>query len=149
MVDQEVDQDASDGDVEPEREGPPGNEAVFVETLEEGAAQGDDNERDDDDGEDGVGNENREIDGANPALALEENDLVNAVVVDEIGGQEGAGDNKCGDHEGFVQSDFARTDGGVATSEKDGAGSVERGVESGMREQDGLTFPLDTTKRLQ
>ena len=54
LIDHEVDDDAGDGDVEPEGEGPAGDEAVFVELLEPGAAEGDEDQGNDDDGEDGV-----------------------------------------------------------------------------------------------
>ena len=50
LVDQEVDDDAGDGDVEPEGEGPAGDEAMLVKFLEPGAAEGDEDQRDDDNG---------------------------------------------------------------------------------------------------
>ena len=77
--------------------------------------------------------EEREIDGANPALALE-GDVADAVVVDEIGNEEGAGDGEGGEHQFFVEFAFAGADGGVAGGEENGAGAVERGVKGGLGE---------------
>lgn len=132
LVDHEVDDYAGDADVEPEGEGPAGDLAVLVETLGPGAAEGDEDERNDDDGEDGVGDEQREVDGANPALALEVNDLVDAHVVDDVGDEEGAGDEERGDHEFLVEFTLAGADGRVAAGEEDGGGAVEGGVQSGL-----------------
>jgi len=131
-VDEKVDDDAGDGDVEPERESPAGDEAVLVEAGEEGSAKGDEDERDDDDGEDGVGNEEGEVDGADPALAAEVDHLVDADVVDEVGDEEGAGHDEGGEHEDFVEAALAGADGGVAESEENGASTVEGGVEGGV-----------------
>ena len=132
MVDHEVDDDAGDGDVEPEGEGPAGNAAMLVETFEESATKGEDDEWNDGDREDGVGDEDSEIDGTDPAVALEKDYLVSAEVMDYVGHQEGAGDEEGGEHEFLVEVAFAVADGGVAGSEKDGAGAVEGGVEGGL-----------------
>ena len=128
LVEEEVDDNAGEGDVEPEGESIAGDEAVFIEFFEEGAAERDEDERDDDDGEDGVGDEQGEVDRADQTLALE-GDMAHAVVVDEIGDEEGAGDEERGEHELFVELDFAVADGGVATGEENGASAVEGGVE--------------------
>ncbi len=71
MVEEEVDDHAGDGDVHPEGEGVAGDDAVLVEFFEPGAAEGYEDHGDDDYGEDGVRDEDCEIDGADPALALE------------------------------------------------------------------------------
>ena len=111
---------------------------MFIEFFEEGAAESDEDQRDDNDGEDGVGEEQGEVDRANQTLSLE-GDVADAVVVDEIGNEEGAGDGERGEHEFFVELDFAVADGGVATGEENGAGTVEGGVEGGVGEQVGAT----------
>lgn len=41
LVEEEVDEDAGDGDVKPEGQGVAGDEAVLVEFFKEGAAEGD------------------------------------------------------------------------------------------------------------
>src|SRR5271169_6372661 len=102
---------------------------MLVEALEEGAAEGDDNHGDDDDGENGVRGEQCEIDGANPSLTLE-GDVTDAVMVDDIGDEEG------GDHEFFVQSRLTGTNRRVASGEQNGAGAVEGGLECGVREHE-------------
>lgn len=128
-VDQEIDDDAGNGDVEPERESVSCDEAVLVEAGEEGSAEGDEDERDDHDCEDGVRDEDSEIDGTDPALAVEVDHLVDADVVDEVGDEEGTGDEEGSDHEDFVEAAFARADGGVADGKENGTGAVEGGVE--------------------
>jgi hypothetical protein len=65
-VEQEVDQHAGDGDVEPDRERPPGDALVLVETLTQGAGERDENQRDDGDGADKVGEENAKVNGPEP-----------------------------------------------------------------------------------
>jgi len=50
LVEHEVDDDAGYGDVEPEGQGVTGDEAMLVESFEIGSADGDEDERDDDDG---------------------------------------------------------------------------------------------------
>ena len=134
MVDHEVDDDAGDADVEPEGERPAGDLAVLVEAFGPRAAEGDEDEWHDDDGEDGVGDEQSEVDGTNPALALEEDDLMDAVMVDEIGREEDARGDEGGDHEFFMEFALAGADGGVAADEKDGGEAVEGGVYGGVGE---------------
>ena len=132
LVDHEIDDNAGDGDVEPEGEGPAGDEAVLVETLQPSAAQSDDDHGHDDNGENGVGQEQSEVDGANPTLTLEMDHLMGASVVDEIGNQEGAGNEESGDHEFLVERDFAGTNRGIAGDEEYSADAVEGGVEGGV-----------------
>jgi hypothetical protein len=132
LVDHEVDDDAGDGDVEPERQGPAGDEAVLIEALEEGAAKRDDDERNDGDGEDGMGDEDGEVDRADPTLSLEQDDLVSAEVMDHVGDQEGAGDEEGGEHELFVEFALAGAYGGVASGKENPACAVEDGVEGGV-----------------
>jgi len=134
FVDHEVDDHAGDGNVEPEGEGPAGDEAVLVEAFEPSAAERDDDERNNDDRQQGVRDQNGEVDGADPTLSLEEDHPVNAQVIDHVGYEEGAGGNNGGDHEDFVDVALAGTDGGVACREENGTGAVERGVEGGVGE---------------
>jgi len=106
---------------------------VAVEFCQQGAAQGDEDHRDDDDGEDGVGGEQDEINGANPALALEDS-VADTVVVEEIGDEENGGDGECGNHEALVDLDLAVADGGVAAGQKNAASAVEDGVKCCVRD---------------
>jgi len=132
LVDHEVDDDAGDGDVEPEGEGPAGDEAVLIEPFEPSAAERDDDERNNGDRQQGVRDQNREVDRADPALSLEEDHLVNAQVIDHVRHEEHAGGDNGGDHEDFVDVALAETDGGVPCREENGTGAVERGVEGGV-----------------
>src|SRR5690348_2818335 len=63
-----VDDDAGDGDVEPDGERPAGDGAVARETRAQGEVQSDDDERDDRGSENRVRNENGEINGADSSL---------------------------------------------------------------------------------
>jgi len=74
MIQQPVDDDAGDRDIEPEREGPAGDAAMSVEARGEAARDGDERERDDDDGQDGVRAEQNEVERTNPSLALKTDD---------------------------------------------------------------------------
>jgi hypothetical protein len=142
LVDHQVDNDAGDGDVEPKGEGPAGDEAMLIEFFEEGAAKGGKDERNDDDGKDGVRGEQGEVDGTDPALALEVDHFPNADVVDDVGDEERAGDEEGGEHEFLVEFAFTGTDGGVATGEEDCADAVECGIEGGLGEHESVTFRL-------
>jgi len=133
VVEEEVDDDAGDGDVEPEREGPAGDAAMKFELTAQGAADGDDDKRNDDDGENGVAQEQREIDGADEALSLEA-DGADLEMVDHIGDEEGGAANESGDHAGAVNVDATPKDSQVAGEEKQRAGGVQAGVESGVGE---------------
>ena len=71
-----------------------------------------------------MGDENSEVNRANPALALEMNHLVDAHVIDHVGNQEGARGEEGGEHEFLVDLDLAGADRCVAGSEENGAGTV-------------------------
>ena len=134
MVNHEIYDDAGDGNVEPQRQGPARDDAVLVETLQPGATQRDDDHGNDNDGENGVRGKQSEINGADPTLALEVNYLTDAYVVDDIGNQERAGDEEGGDHELLVKRNLPGTDGRIAGGEQNGASAVESGVECGVGE---------------
>lgn len=63
-----VDDDAGDGDVEPDGERPAGDGAVTRKARAQSEIQRDDDERDDGGGKNRVGNENGEINGAYSSL---------------------------------------------------------------------------------
>ena len=63
-----VDDDAGDGDVEPDGERPAGDGAVAREARAQGEVQSDEDERDDDGGENRVGDEDGEVNGADSSL---------------------------------------------------------------------------------
>ena len=132
LVDHEVDDDAGDGDVEPQWKGPAGDEAMLIETLEKRAAQCDQYEGNDHDGEYCVRGEEGEVDRTNPALALKVDYLANTNVIDDVGDQKRAGDYKGGNHQALVDLDFMEVNREVTTGEEDGADAVECGVEGGL-----------------
>jgi len=64
-----------------------------------------------------MGEQQREIDGANPAVALER-DVAHAVVINKVGNEKDRGDGEGGEHQVFfVQGAFAGADGDVTTGE--------------------------------
>src|SRR3954447_334893 len=70
VVEHEVDDDAGDGNVHPDGVGPAGDSAVANILLAECAGESDDHEWHDCCGEDGVADEDGEVEGARPALSL-------------------------------------------------------------------------------
>jgi len=146
VVEEEVDENAGDGDVEPERESPASDAAVKLELRAQGAADGDDDKRNDDDGENGVAQEQGEIDGADEALSLEA-DGADLKMVDHIGDEEGGAANESGDHAGAVNVDATPKNSQVAGEEKQRAGGVQAGVESGVGEHE--RRPLSVTRYSQ
>src|SRR5579864_4679810 len=70
VVEHEVDEDTSDRDVQPEREGPAGNGAMAVEALAQGSGQGDDHQGNDDHRKSYMRDQNCEVDGTRPACSL-------------------------------------------------------------------------------
>jgi hypothetical protein len=115
LVDHEINNYAGYGDIEPQGEGPSGDDSMLIEFLQPGAAESDEDEGNDDDGEDGMGEQEREIDWAYETLSLEVDDLVNTDVVDKVGNEKGAGNREGGEHECFVYIALAGADGDVAT----------------------------------
>ena len=104
-----VDDDAGDGDVEPERQSPAGDDFVAAEAAAQSESESDEHERDDGHGEDGVGDENGEVRWANGALAGKADESgvsVEVKIRDEKTG--GAGDGR--EHAGFMREDFAAAD---------------------------------------
>lgn len=134
MVEQEVDDDAGDGYVEPNGESPAGDATMKFKLLTQGAANGDENHRHNRDSENRVADQQREIDRADIALALESNGA-HLEMVNHIGDKEGGAAHESGNHAGPVHVDATASDGQVAGKEKQGAGGVEAGVERGVGEQ--------------
>jgi len=138
VVEHEVDDDAGDGDVKPEWESPTGDATMKLELAAQGAANGQDDQGNDGDGKYGVTEEQGEINGADIALSLE-TDGADLEMVDHIGDKKGGTADESGDHAGAVNVDATTKDGQVAREEKERAGGVEAGVESGVGEQRALS----------
>lgn len=127
-----VDDDAGDGDVEPERERPASNGFVAVEAAAEGEIQRDEDERNDYGGENCMADEKREIRGANGALAGE-TDKSGVSVEVKIGCKKAGGAGEGGEHANFVLENFAAADEEISGAQKHGAGGVENCVEARKR----------------
>src|SRR5262245_26944496 len=72
MIEQEVNHDAGDRNVHPERPGPTGDFFVQVESPPEGATESYEDQRHDDDGEERVREENEKINRPEPGGVLED-----------------------------------------------------------------------------
>lgn len=130
----EVDEDAGDGDVEPERKGPAGDGFVAAEASAQRERQSDEHERNDDCGEDGMADEKREIRGANGAVAGKRDDSGVSMEV-EIGDEEGDGTGDGGQHADFVLKDLAAANEDVAGREKHSAGGVKTCIQARKRSE--------------
>jgi len=135
-VEQEIDDDAGDGDIEPDREGPAGDAAVTVEFLREGAGKRDQRERHDDDGQDSMRAEQREIDGADPSLAGERHDA-GMQMVDHVRSEKDYRAGKSDEHANAMGSDAMAASLHIAGSEKNGARKLHDGVECGRGDHTG------------
>ena len=125
-----IDNNAGEGDVEPDGESVAGDFAVCGEAALEGAGEGEDGEDGDGGGEDGVGEEDGEIDGANGS-GTGEADRADFEVVDEVGDEEDDADAEGGEHGVFVGFALAVADEDVAGDEQHGGEGVKRGVDGG------------------
>jgi len=70
-IQHQINHDTRDRHVEPDRQRPAGDAPVRVESFSQRTNQSDQRQRYYGDGENGVGDEDREIDRANPTLAFE------------------------------------------------------------------------------
>src|SRR5687767_4054006 len=89
---------------------------------------GDKDHGNDGDGEDGVGEENGEVDGAKP-LGLLEGGAPGVVVVVEVAGEKEGGGDERADHAVAVGVLASALDEDVTEGEEDGADAVEAGVD--------------------
>ena len=123
-----VGDDAGDGYVEPEGEGPAGDGAVLADAAGEREEEGYEDQRERDDGEENVAAEEPEIKGAKGGSGGVLYVSVQRVVQD-VADQKERGEDKGGDHGRAVPGDFAGLDEGEADEQGDGAEAVQDGVE--------------------
>ena len=130
LVEHEVDQDAGDGDIEPEGEGPAGPGAVALEAAFQGVGHCDEDQRDDGDRQHDVGEKHPVVKSAPGAFAAEGCvDSLDEEFVEDIGGEENAGDEKRPEHAEAV-GDFAFAfDANETGEEEEGGDAVESGIE--------------------
>lgn len=127
-----VDDDARDGDVEPERERPASDGFVAMEAAAQSEIQSDEHERNDGSGENGMADEKRKIRGANWAVAGE-TDHAGVGVKVEIGSKKARGADEGGEHAGLVLENLAAANEKIARAQKDRAGGVENRVKARKR----------------
>jgi len=123
-----IDDHAGDGDVEPERERPASDFFVAQKLRAESERESDEDQGHDDDGENGMRGQNREIDGTDDSLAREANDPGVEMEID-VGDEKGGGASDGGKHAEFVGKNLAAANHEVARGGENGARAVETGVQ--------------------
>ncbi len=131
-----VDDDAADRDVEPNRESESGQAPVRGKATAEREKKSDENHRQGYDRETNVGDEQREIEVTNRALALKAHVAVEGVIGD-VGDQEKGGKDKRREHGRPVLADALGPDEAETGDEGDGGEGIEQGVERRKEEQVG------------
>lgn len=101
---------------------------MLVEPHFESARKCEQDQRHDDHGQDGVRQQNREIDGANRALALELHGA-DIVVVDQIGNQKQRRSRERRNHAVTVRIPVFPFDENIANHQQDGADTIQNRVE--------------------
>ena len=134
MVEKKVNEDAGDGNVEPQRKSPARNAAVELELRPQGAAGGDENKWNNDNSENHMADEDAEINRADPAVS-EKWHGADSEMVDDVGDEKGSAADESSGHAGTVDGDASLADGDIAAEQAESATGVERGVEGGMRKQ--------------
>ena len=130
-IEEQIDQNAGGRDVHPDRKGPAGDPTVALEIPPPGADQRDRRQKRNRCGEEGVADQNGKIDRPNPSPARE-GDRADVVVIDQIGGQEKDGYNKCAEHEPHMDADVFFPDLEVTRDQQNAAQRVQAGVEGGQ-----------------
>ena len=124
MVKHKINDHARNRHVEPERQSNPGNPAVPDEVMAKGAIKSERHERHDDDGENRVAGENREIEWAHPACSLKTRRAV-VVVISEIGSEKQDRDDQCGYLASAMCGYIVRLDKSPARKQQDCAGPIQ------------------------
>ena len=138
VVKHQINHHAGHRDVHPKRPGPAGDFFVQFETLLHGAVQRDEHQRHDEEGQNNMGYENGEIHRPNPALSRKFRHGFDGQMIRQIAGQKNRGGHEGGNHAVAVGHFVLPTDEIIAGCQKDGAQSVEAGVDGGeVRERHG------------
>jgi hypothetical protein len=129
----EVHDDARHRDIEPNGKRPPGHGAMKAELCARGVPQRAEDQRQRDHREADVGDEDEEVDGANPAVTRKQSVAVEEVIGD-IADQKERGKASSADHETHVREAIATADIDVTADEAESAERVEDSVRGGKRE---------------
>lgn len=109
MIQHDVDDHTSDGNVEPEGQSPSSDAAMAVKLFTQGARQRDEHKRKNYDRKKYVRDEQGEIHRPDPSLP-EETDIADADVIDDVRNQERRGSDKRRHHEESVSGNLALAD---------------------------------------
>src|SRR5438552_11373589 len=122
LVQHQVDDYPRHTNIKPKWESPSRNEAVLVKFFQPGAAQGNQDQRHDHNHQQGVRNQEREVNRADSALPLKYH-MSHAVVINQVGSQKNSGDAEGGNHEVLMHIPLSCPDRGVAPGQQNGADS--------------------------
>src|SRR3954447_14131197 len=143
LVKEKVHHHARDRHVEPQREGPARDGAVPRHAHLQPVPQRDDDERHDGDGEDGVGDEDGEVQRPHPPRRGEaRDDTVAQEVIRDVPSKEKERGEARREHEAAVQWDVFAPDQDVGNADEDAAGRVEGGVDGGEEAGDVQTLEM-------
>jgi len=134
LVHHEIHDHARDAYIEPQRQRPSRNQLVLVEFLQPSAAQRHQNHRYDDNGQNRVRNQNREVDGSNPTLSVKHH-MSHAIVINQIGSQKCRRNPKRGNHEEFVYRHLPTANSDIARDQQDRACAIQNRIERCLRNQ--------------
>ncbi len=109
MIQHEIDNDPGNRHIEPEREGPTGNLDMSIKSPFQCPIDSDQGQRENRRGQDGVGDQDREVESPNRSLPPEM-DRPDVIVVREIGDQKEGGDRKGRPHTDLVGGDLLPPD---------------------------------------
>ncbi len=134
LIQHEVDDDAGDADVHPEREGPARNRPVQRVAGPQCARERDQHQRHDDNGQDRMAQQDREIERARPAVSLKQN-VSDVGVIVEVRSEERRRGAERGQHYEPVGSHLFAPDKVTPYQQEHGAGAIEQSIQCGKRTQ--------------
>lgn len=127
-VQKPIDDHSCNGNVEPDGVRPLGDCTVLPEAAAQRKRQRYENQRQTDDRQDRVRNQNRKVQGANPALSAESNQSSVKVEV-EVEAKKNRRTDEGAQHAELVREDLAAKDKAEADYEEDGCGPIEDRVQ--------------------
>lgn len=130
LIQHEVDDDAGNADVHPERESPARNRLVQGVAGPQGARERDQHQRHDDDGQDRMAHQDGKIQRARPAVSLEVNASDVGVIV-EVGSEESRRGTERGEHHQPVRLHPSAPNEVIPCQQQNGAGAIEQSIQRG------------------
>src|ERR1035437_1455083 len=133
VVEHDVDYHAGDADVEPNGERPAGDLAVLIVPGAQAAAQRDDGEHGDRRRQNGVRQQDAEVNRAQGGAFMVKGHGAHLRVIDQVAHQEEAGGGEGGLHDAAVLVDSAAANQQVAAHQEHRGERVQRGIDGGQQ----------------